>query len=66
MARPPCCDLIGNDDEAAAANHAKVADVAVPCLALLAEAGRYAFPVSAAAAAAWHDILIICEYFVFF
>ena len=62
--RPPCCDLVGNDDEAAAANHAKVADVAIPCLAVLAEAGRYASPVLAAAAA-WHDILKICEYLVF-
>jgi len=61
--RPPCRDLVSNDDEAAAANHAKVADVALPCLAVLAEAGRYASPVSAAAA--WHDIFKSCEYFVF-
>ena len=60
MRRPPCRDLVSNDDEAAAANHAKVADVA---LAVLAEAGRYASPVSAAAA--WHDIFKSCEYFVF-
>jgi len=53
--RPPCRDLIGNDDEAAAANHAKVADVAVSCLAVLAEAD-YASLVSASVAAAWHDI----------
>ena len=46
--RPPRRDLVGDDDEAAAATHADAAaaaaDVAVPCLAVPAEAGRYAFP----------------------
>lgn len=43
--RPACRDLVGDDDEAAAATHADAAaaaDVAVPCLAVPAEAGRYA------------------------
>ena len=40
--------LVGDDDKAAAATHADEAaattDVAVPYLAVPAEAGRYAFP----------------------
>ena len=55
--RPPRRDLVGDDDKAAAATHADAAaaaattatatataDVAVPYLAVPAEAGRYAFP----------------------
>ena len=47
--RPPRRDLIGDDDKTAAATHADAAtaaaaDVAVPYLAVPAEAGRYAFP----------------------
>jgi len=46
--RPPRHDLVGDDDKAAAATHADAAaataDVAVPYLAVPAEAGRYAFP----------------------
>ena len=47
--RPPRPDRVGDDDKAAAATHADAAaaataDVAVPYLAVLAEAGRYAFP----------------------
>ena len=48
--RPPLRDLVGDDDKAAAATHADAAaaatttaDVAVPYLAVPAEAGRYAF-----------------------
>ena len=46
--QPPRRDLVGDDDEAAAATHADAAaaaaDVAVPCVAVPGEAGRYAFP----------------------
>ena len=48
--RPPRRDLVGDDDKAAAATHADAAaaaaaatDMAVPYLAVPAEAGRYAF-----------------------
>lgn len=41
------CELVGDDDEAATTTHADAAaapaDVAVPCLAVPAEAGRYSF-----------------------
>ena len=64
--RPPLHNLIDDDDKAAVATHADgaaaTADVAVPYLAVPAEAGCYASPVSAA----WHDISKFCEDFVFF
>ena len=49
MRRPPRHDLVANDDEAVVATHADAAaaaattHVAVPCLGVPAETGRYAF-----------------------
>ena len=61
-------DLVGDDDEAAAATHADAAaaaDVAVPCLSVpAAEAGGYAFPgvVSGGSSSlAWHFVVTAAD-----
>jgi len=71
--RPPLRDLVGDDDKAAAATHADAAaaaaaatDMAVPYLAVPAEAGRYAFPGVGVSGGSVHGILKFCEDFVFF
>ena len=62
---------VGDDDKAAAATHTDAvvvaaADVAVPYLAVPAEAGRYAFPGVGVSGGSVHGILKFCEDFVFF